>query len=132
MTKSEAWSWAWAGPDAQGHHAQHHFRSSHATSFEGWRPPVDIYETDTDVVIYAAIPGIEPSTVTAVLDDGDVTISGRQAMPPDLRGASIHRLELPQGRFERRIELPPGRYEDISRSSSHGCLVLTVRKATAA
>lgn len=135
MMRSESWSWSWPGADdmrAHAHHVHHEFRASQAAGFDSWELLVDIYETDTDVVVYAALPGVDPSTVSTRLDAGAVTISGRHAIPQDLRGASIHRLELPQGRFERRVVLPPGRYEEVSRSSSHGCVILTVRKAAGA
>jgi len=52
-------------------------------------------------------------------------------LPPELRTATIHRLELPQGRFERRVRLPTGRYRDVRRSAADGCLVVTLRKAEA-
>jgi len=41
----------------------------------------------------------------------------------------IHRMELPQGRFERRIPLPPGQYEAVRRTSVDGCLVVSLTKA---
>ena len=43
-------------------------------------------------------------------------------------GAAIHRLELPQGRFERRVALPPGRYDSVRRTIVNGCLFITLRK----
>jgi HSP20 family molecular chaperone IbpA len=45
-----------------------------------------------------------------------------------LRTATIHRLELPQGRFERRIELPAGRYDSVRRTAVNGCLVISLTK----
>jgi len=58
-----------------------------------------------------------------------LVIAGQRAVPPELRTAVIHRLELPQGRFERRVPLPPGRYADVRRSEAHGCLVISLAKA---
>jgi hypothetical protein len=52
-------------------------------------------------------------------------------LPAELRTAVIHRLELPQGRFERRIRLPGGRYSAVSRTTSHGCVVIALEKAEA-
>jgi HSP20 family molecular chaperone IbpA len=43
-------------------------------------------------------------------------------------GETIHRLEIPYGRFERRIALPPGRFEVASRDLVDGCLVLSLRR----
>jgi HSP20 family molecular chaperone IbpA len=45
-----------------------------------------------------------------------------------LRTAVIHRLELPQGRFERRIPLPAGRYGAIKSAAADGCLLITLQK----
>jgi HSP20 family protein len=48
-----------------------------------------------------------------------------------MQTAAIHRLELPQGRFERRVKLPRGRYSGISRSASDGCLIIALEKSEA-
>jgi HSP20 family protein len=50
-------------------------------------------------------------------------------VPPEMQTAIIHRLELPQGRFERRVRLPAGRYSAVQRSACDGCLVITLQKA---
>jgi hypothetical protein len=41
----------------------------------------------------------------------------------------IHRLELPQGRFERRVRLPAGRYGAVRRAAAQGCVLITLQKA---
>jgi HSP20 family protein len=46
-----------------------------------------------------------------------------------LRTATIHRLELPQGRFYRRLRLPGGRYSGVSRAVANGLMVITLQKA---
>ena len=63
------------------------------------------------------------------VEDGSLVVSGKRALPAELRTAVIHRLELPQGRFERRIPLPPGRYDAVRRSAGDGCLLISLRKA---
>ena len=55
-------------------------------------------------------------------------VSGRRVLPPELRSAVIHRLELPQGRFERRLQLPAGRYA-VRQFVKNGCLVFSLTKA---
>jgi hypothetical protein len=67
--------------------------------------------------------------VEAAIDDGELVIAGVRVFPAALREAVIHRLELPQGRFERRVELPPGRYADVRRVAVDGCLVISLQKA---
>ena len=94
-----------------------------------WEPPVDVLETEQAVLVLAALPGVDVTKVEAVIDGGVLVIAGQRAVPPELRTAVIHRLELPQGRFERRVSLPPGRYESVRRAEAHGCLVISLTKA---
>src|SRR6516225_12186801 len=75
-----------------------------------WEPPIDVLETDRELLILVALPGVDPNNVETVIHDGVLVISGHRTLPPELRNARIHRRELPQGRFERRISLPRGRY----------------------
>jgi HSP20 family molecular chaperone IbpA len=94
-----------------------------------WEPPVDILETDNEVLIFIALPGVGPDDVEAAIEGSELIIAGRRLLPPQLRTAIIHRLELPQGYFERRIPLPPGRYGAVARTASDGCLLISLRKA---
>ena len=96
-----------------------------------WEPPVDIIETEREVLIFVALPGVSLDKAEAVIDGADLVITGTRVLPPELRTATIHRLELPQGRFERRVRLPSGRYRDVRRSAADGCLVVTLGKAEA-
>ena len=92
-----------------------------------WEPPIDVLETDNELLIFVALPGVDPNEVEAVIDSRVLVISGNRTLPAELRSARIHRLELPQGRFERRIALPPGRYA-VSRFALNGCIVLRLAK----
>jgi HSP20 family molecular chaperone IbpA len=92
-----------------------------------WEPPIDVLETDEEILIFVALPGVDPEQVEAVIDNGTLVISGYRVLPAELRNARIHRLELPQGRFERRLVLPVGRYA-VSRIAVNGCVVLRLLK----
>jgi HSP20 family molecular chaperone IbpA len=94
-----------------------------------WEPPVDILETEFDVLAFVALPGVDPDSVEAVIDNGELVIGGARTYPPALRTAVIHRLELPQGRFYRRLRLPAGHYSGVRRAVVDGCLVITLQKA---
>ena len=93
-----------------------------------WQPPIDVLETDEELVIFVALPGVDADQVEAVIEGRVLTISGNRTLPEELRNAHIHRLELPQGRFERRIGLPQGRYA-ISRYAENGCIVFRLAKS---
>lgn len=105
------------------------FQPPSATRRPAWEPPVDVLETEQEVLIFIALPGVAPDQVETVIEDGTLVVAGRRVLPPQLRTAVIHRLELPQGRFERRIPLPPGHYDAVRRVAGDGCLVISLRKA---
>jgi HSP20 family molecular chaperone IbpA len=96
-----------------------------------WEPPVDILETEFEVLALVALPGVDAENAQAVIEDGDLVIGGTRVLPPELRTATIHRLELPQGRFYRRLRLPAGRYSTVRRAIVAGCLVITLQKVGA-
>ncbi len=108
------------------------FRPADPPSVVAWEPPVDVLETDRAVLVLVALPGVDLKEVKALIDAGQLIISGIRTYPAEMQTAIIHRLELPQGRFERRVDLPAGRYSAIHRSASNGCLLITLQKSEAA
>jgi HSP20 family molecular chaperone IbpA len=96
-----------------------------------WEPPVDILETAGEVLVLVALPGVVPDDVEAAIDSNDLVIAGTRVLPQEWRTAVIHRLELPQGRFERRVRLPGGQYRGVRRTSADGCLLITLEKMEA-
>ncbi len=94
-----------------------------------WEPPADILETDRQVLILVALPGVDIERAEVAIEDGYLVIAGTRTLPPELRTATIHRLELPQGRFHRHLPLPPGRYASVRRAVVNGCFVITLEKA---
>jgi HSP20 family protein len=93
-----------------------------------WEPPVDVLETEREFLVLAALPGVDPERIQVTINNDVLLIAGERVLPPQLRTALIHRLELPQGRFERQIPLPPGRYEVAQPSVVNGCLVVILHK----
>lgn len=102
------------------------FHHGHRTP--SWEAPCDIFETAEALVILIALPGVEPEAIKVRLSAGILVVSGERALPVDMKRASIHRLEIPHGHFERRIELPPARFELSGRHLANGCLMLRLAK----
>lgn len=107
------------------------FQPSGSPASVAWEPPVDVLETEDAVMVLVALPGVDFSEVKALISQGELLISGSRTYPAEMQTAIIHRLELPQGRFERRIRLPAGRYNAVHRTSSNGCLLITLQKSEA-
>lgn len=93
-----------------------------------WEPPVDVLETESAVLVFVALPGVEIEFAEVAIVDGCLVVGGTRSLPPELRNAVIHRLELPQGRFQRRIPVPAGNYGAVRRAYVNGCLVVTLDK----
>ncbi len=94
-----------------------------------WEPPADVLESEREVLVVVALPGVKPDEVEVAIDGGDLVVAGMRTLPAELASAVIHRLELPQGRFERRLALPGGRYSDVRRKFADGCLLVLLTKA---
>jgi len=93
-----------------------------------WEPPTDIFETESELLVIVALPGVDPARVEVVIDSGTLTVAGERDMPPPCHKATVHRLEIPHGRFERSMTLPQGRFEIGPWELERGCLVLSLRK----
>lgn len=93
-----------------------------------WEPPADLFETDHELWVLVALPGVAPESVAIELHGAGVTICGERALPAAIRSAVVHRLELPHGRFERTVALPAGTYEIVRRDLVNGCLYLVLGK----
>src|SRR5680860_1161794 len=93
-----------------------------------WEPPVDVFETERQLMIIAALPGVAPEAVRVEIEGELLIIAGIRPLPSKGRNANILRLEIPYGRFERRIALS-ARLRLAERELCNGCLVLTFAKS---
>ena len=107
---------------------QKQFAQRDANSAGGWAPPVDVFESKSEVLILVAIPGVPASAMSIGFDGLSVTISGTRNLPAGLRRGVIHRLEIPNGRFERRVQLPTECDAVTRQELSSGCLLIGLRK----
>ncbi len=92
-----------------------------------WEPPVDVFETERQLTIIAALPGVAPEAVAVEIEGQTLVIAGTRPLPTKGKSANIIRLESPYGRFERRIARS-SRLRLAERELLNGCLVLTFVK----
>ena len=98
------------------------------TRLARWEPPIDIFETEQQLRIIMALPGVAPEAVQVQTEGGILTILASRPLPARNDNASIVRLEIPYGTFERRIALQLNRLRLDQRELVNGCLVLTFVK----
>ena len=69
-----------------------------------WRPPTDVYETETKVVVKVEIAGTHDEDLELLVQGNLLSISGKRSDISDHR--AYHQMEIPFGKFSLNIELP--------------------------
>jgi HSP20 family molecular chaperone IbpA len=91
----------------------------------GWEPPIDVFDAGAELMIVVALPGVDAGDLKVLADRDIIAIRGVRRLPPSAH-ATIRRLEIPHGRFERRIRLPHPGYAVKSMALADGCLYLAL------
>jgi len=70
-----------------------------------WKPPTDVYETESDFVVILELAQMKAEEVSITFQDGVLFIRGvRKAIPPSER-RRYHKMEINYGPFERKISI---------------------------
>ncbi len=94
-----------------------------------WSPPVDIYETGTELILKAEIPEVAQDDLSIEIQNNRLTIKGERKLHPDIKREHYHRLERPYGCFCREFTLPTFIHANlIVASYKEGVLTVTVPK----
>jgi HSP20 family protein len=77
----------------------------------GWctpymEPPVDVYQTETHVVVLMEIAGIPREEIEISVDGRDMLIRGERKPLPGRPNRSYSQMEIAQGAFQRQVLLP--------------------------
>lgn len=89
--------------------------------------PIDAYATDEDIVITAAIPGIDPEAVEITIEGDSLTIRGELRGP--MENVTYLLQERPYGTFSRTLRLNvPVQADKAEATFDKGVLTLTIPK----
>lgn len=92
--------------------------------------PLDVYQTDKEWVIRAAVPGIDPSAVEVTFEGGQITIKGEIKPPANAQTDNYWLRENFYGKFSRQLTLPEDALGEQAKAQFiNGMLILTVPKA---
>jgi HSP20 family molecular chaperone IbpA len=72
----------------------------------GWRPPLDVYETEDALYVVAELAGVAEDQIEVAVDEDILTIRGERAPLPFAPGLSIHEMGILRGHFAADIYLP--------------------------
>ena len=105
---------------------------THPLGMTGGRmlPAVDVYQTEEDVVVRAALPGIQADDVHIAVTGDVLTIKGEMKEQANRQEKSYHLREQRYGAFERTLSLPTAVVSDKAKAEfEDGVLVVTLPKA---
>ena len=95
----------------------------------GWAPPVDVYETEHNLVIKAELPGLDPKDVNVRVENNVLEIGGERKSEKDLKEGNYHRVERSYGAFSRSFTLPSTvTTENVTAEYKDGVLTLSLAK----
>jgi HSP20 family protein len=98
-------------------------------STRAWAPPVDIYETDNDIVLKAELPGVDPKDVEVRVEDNTLYLKGERKFEREVKEQNYHRVERSYGSFARSFSLPNSISTDkVKAEFKEGLLTLTMPK----
>lgn len=94
-----------------------------------WAPPVDIYETEGQLVIKAEVPEVDRKDIDIKIENGILTLRGQRKFQKEVKEENYHRIERAYGSFSRSFTLPSGvDSEKISAAYKDGVLTIQIDK----
>jgi len=93
-------------------------------------PAIDMYQTDNEVVVKAALPGIKADEVQINVTGDVLTLRGETKQEEERKDKSWHMREQRWGAFERSVRLPTTVLADQAKADfDNGILTVTLPKS---
>jgi HSP20 family protein len=94
-----------------------------------WQPPVDIYETEENIIIKAELPDVDQKDIEVRIEDNTLILKGERKHVSEVKKENYHRIERYFGSFQRSFSLPANVQQDkVSATSDKGVLTITLPK----
>src|SRR5438132_6034766 len=94
-----------------------------------WAPPVDIFETENELVLKADLPEVKLDDIDIKLENGTLAIKGERKFDQDPDHKGFHRIERSYGSFVRYFSLPDTvDTEHVQAGYNGGVLTVTLPK----
>jgi HSP20 family protein len=98
-------------------------------TMQSWVPPVDVWETDNEIVYAFDLPGIPEDKISVELHDDTLTVTGEREQKDERSEDGFYRYERRFGSFSRTLGVPQGVSDDaIKADYKNGVLEIRVAK----
>lgn len=94
-----------------------------------WVPPVDIQETENELIVKADVPDVDMKDIDVRMENGTLTIRGERKFEAKKNEGGWHRVERAYGSFERAFTVPDTvSPEGVKADYKNGVLSITMPK----
>jgi HSP20 family protein len=97
---------------------------------EGFTPALDVYQDKDNVIVEAAITGIDPEKVEITVENDVLTLAGTTEEKTEVKREDYYRKEIRSGSFARSVILPMRVKGDAAEAHyEKGVLTIVIPKA---
>jgi HSP20 family protein len=82
------------------------WKSDEPSATTSWSPAVDIYETDSEIMVQAELPGVDRKDIALQLENNVLTLKGDRRFEKETNQDNYHRIERSYGGFSRAFTIP--------------------------
>lgn len=92
-------------------------------------PEMDVSETENEIVVETALPGVEPNKVNVTVEDNLLTVEGSSQKKIEEKKRGYWRKEISSGSFYRQVRLPQSVEKDKAKAEwENGVLKVSIPK----
>ena len=94
-----------------------------------WYPPLDIFETQTEIIVIAEMAGVNKEDLNLEINSRAIRIAGKRVGIPPAENGKYRLAEIQYGNFERVLYLPSAiDTESVNAAYKKGLLHIRVNK----
>jgi len=82
------------------------WKNDEPSATTSWSPAVDIYETDSEIMVQAELPGVDRKDIALQLENNVLTLKGDRRFEKETNQENYHRIERSYGAFCRAFTIP--------------------------
>lgn len=93
-------------------------------------PAIEVSETDNEIIVKAAVPGVDKKDLNISILDNNLIIKGEVKREKEEKKKNYYKQEIAYGSFSRTIPLPAEvKVDEIKANMKNGVVTITVPKA---
>lgn len=97
-----------------------------------WRPPVEVYECDSALVVTVELAGVQEEQVSVMVDETGLRVEGVRQNPSAHQKRTYHEMGIAYGPFAAEVFLPfPVLLDEVEAVYESGLLRVTLPRAQA-